>query len=89
MKKDYGMLMPFIDESHEFVNGFECGQIWEKLKIGNTFCGYMVHTENSAQIQMICDYYVVPCKIMVNKDDPGWSLFWTTSFPDELFEDLD
>lgn len=81
------LIMPFVDESPEFVNGFECGQIWEKLKAGHSFCGYLIHTENSAQVQMICDYYAVPCNINVNKDDSTWSLFWTVKFPDELFNE--
>jgi hypothetical protein len=73
------LVMPFVDESIEFVCGFECGQIWEKLKNGNSFVGYTIHTENSAQVQMICDYYKVPCKIEVFKSDPTYSLLWTTA----------
>lgn len=69
--------MPFIDESEEFVHGFECGQVWEKLKSGGSLVGYLIHTENSAQIQMICDYYKVRCKIEVHKDDSTWSCLTT------------
>lgn len=75
------LIMPFVDESPEFVNGFECGQIWEKLKNGGSLVGYTIHTENSAQMQMICDYYKVPCKINVHKSDPEWSELWTANFP--------
>lgn len=71
MKKEYGLLMPFVDASDSFTNGFECGQIWEKIKQGGSMLGYLVHLENSAQIQMICDHFECKCDIKVVTEEWG------------------
>jgi hypothetical protein len=65
------LIMPFVDETEAFCNGFECGQIWEKIKSGQEVTSYPVHLENSAQIQMICDLYLVKCEIVVTSDEWG------------------
>lgn len=88
MKKDL-MVIDFIDDSINFVHGFECGLIWNKIENGIHLVGYMIHTENSAQVQGICDYFKVHCKIEVCKEPTGWSLLTThnMNFPDEIFGD--
>jgi hypothetical protein len=48
------LLMPFLDESESFTNGFECGQIWQRVSEGETFDKQLIHTENKEQIEMIC-----------------------------------
>lgn len=53
------LLMPFIDESESFTNGFECGQIWEKISQGETLEKYLCHDENEEQIKMICESFGV------------------------------
>ena len=53
------LLMPFIDESESFTNGFECGQIWEKISQGETLEKYLCHSENEEQIKMICESFGV------------------------------
>lgn len=53
------LLMPFIDESESFTNGFECGQIWEKISQGERLEKYLCHNENEEQIKMICEGFGV------------------------------
>ncbi len=53
------LLMPFIDESESFTNGFECGQIWEKISQGEILEKYLCHSENEEQIKMICESFGV------------------------------
>lgn len=77
MSQEHRCIMPFIDESPEFVHGFECGKIWEVLRMGDELTNHPVHTENSAQLQMICDYYKVECEIKVDGYIPEWSLLTT------------
>lgn len=48
------LLMPFLDESESFTNGFECGQIWQRISEGETFEKQLIHTENKEQVEMIC-----------------------------------
>lgn len=65
------LLMPFIDESETFTLGFECGQLWEKIKEGESFERHPVHTKNIKQIELICRSFGVDFGIeYVNED---WS----------------
>jgi hypothetical protein len=66
------LLMPFIEQSEIYVHGFEAGMIWQILERGEQILGRIIHLENSAQIQMICDYYKVKCKITVQDDTYGF-----------------
>lgn len=61
MEKNYGLIMPFVDESESFVHGFECGIIWEKIKSSERLYEHLFHVENSAQVQMMCDAFEVKC----------------------------
>lgn len=79
--------MPFIDESPSFVHGYECGMIAQMLKDGNSLIGYLCHTENSAQIQMICDLYNIKCNITVI--DETWSELTTHGLVKEDLDFLD
>lgn len=58
------LLMPFTDGSEAFTNGFECGQIWEMLKNGESITDRYVHVENRKQIEMICEFYKADYLIM-------------------------
>lgn len=51
------LLVPFVDESHSFTNGFECGMIWE-LMSNNVFIeDKPVHNENLEQIKLIAEHF--------------------------------
>lgn len=71
MIENFECVMEFIDESPSFVHGYECGTISQKLQSGSILVGYLMHTENSAQVQMICDLYKIKCFIKVI--DETWS----------------
>jgi hypothetical protein len=62
------LLMPFIDESESFANGFECGIIWNKIEEGETLNGHLIHVENIKQIEMICSSFGVDCGIEIVDD---------------------
>lgn len=67
------LLMPFIDESESFTNGFECGQIWQRVSEGETFEKQLIHTENRRQIEMICELFGVDYSIKEAEHLPEWS----------------
>jgi len=69
------LLMPFIDESESFTNGFECGQVWEKISEGDCFERHLIHTENINQIKMICDSFGVEC--LIDDYNETWSYLTT------------
>lgn len=71
MSKDNALLMPFEDESPSFVNGFEIGQMWEKMNRTEDFDGYLFHTENKKQVEMMCKRFHFSCRIY--KVDETWS----------------
>ncbi len=54
MNAEYGMVMPFKDESSSFVHGFEAGILWEKMCNNEKFEKYLIHTKNIEQIEMMC-----------------------------------
>lgn len=48
------LIMPFlVDGSSSFVNGFECGQIFELAGLGRKFDEYIAHESNRMQIEEI------------------------------------
>ena len=71
------LLMPFIDQSENFVHGFECGQIWEKLEWRRNLADYMIHTVNRKQIEMMCFRAGYNCAI--EDLGNGWSKFNATA----------
>lgn len=52
----YSILLPFLDDSHSFVHGYECGMISQimdhKEPIDRT-----VHSANVEQLKMMADVY--------------------------------
>lgn len=71
------LLMPFIDNSESFTNGFECGQIWEKISQGETLDNYLCHTENEEQIILICESFGVSYKFEEVREHGKSSLYQT------------
>lgn len=65
------LLMPFIDESETFTLGFECGQLWERIKEGECFERHPVHTKNVKQIELICRSF--GADFGIEYVDDGWS----------------
>jgi hypothetical protein len=62
------LLMPFIDESESFTNGFECGQIWQMISEGDIIGRHLVHRENIEQIELICRSFGVDFGIDIADD---------------------
>jgi hypothetical protein len=49
---DYGLVLPFIDQSPEFCHGFECGVQYARMTHGRDDAfEQAVHTENLGQIR--------------------------------------
>jgi hypothetical protein len=72
------LLMPFVDESESFTNGFECGQVWQRISDGESFERCLIHKCNEKQIEMICESFGV--KYLIQKSaDPEWSLLTVES----------
>jgi hypothetical protein len=71
------LLMPFIDESESFTNGFECGIIWNKIGEGDMLDRHLIHTENIKQIEMICRSFGIEPEIEVVEN--GWAYLTTKS----------
>lgn len=62
------LLMPFIDETPSFTNGFECGQVWQRISEGDTIEKQLIHCENIEQIRLICRSFGVECGIDIADD---------------------
>lgn len=51
------LLMPFVDQSENFTNGFECGQIWEQMIEEKEISNRPVHSVNVKQIELMCEHF--------------------------------
>jgi len=67
------LLMPFIGDNDNpvFVNGFECGMIWEQINNKKDIIGQPFHSDNIEQMHLICDYYNV--EYYISPVDEEWS----------------
>lgn len=70
-EKEFNIVMPFDDQSHSFAHGFECGQIWEKMKLTEKFESHLFHTQNKKQVENMCKRFHYTCKI--ETIDEYWS----------------
>jgi hypothetical protein len=77
------LLMPFLDKSENFTNGFECGIVWNKIEEGETLERHLIHEENIHQIEMICKSFGVEAEIEVTEN--GWAYLTLRSVGDLLF----
>lgn len=53
-EEEFACLMPFFDQSHSFVHGYECGQIWETMGRGEPI-ERIVHAANLGQLRRMAD----------------------------------
>lgn len=65
------LIMPFIDESKSFTEGFECGMIWGLIKSGECLDNHPIHNVNVEQVKMICETFGADYSITGFCD--GWS----------------
>lgn len=65
------LLMPFLNESHDYTLGFEAGQIWEIICEGNIVENKPFHTSQRDQIILMCE--TIGCNYEINKLDDVWS----------------
>lgn len=70
--------MPFKDQSSSFTNGFECGQIWEKIQAGENIENYLCHYVNKDQIVEIAKTF--GCDALFVDLDETWSEVTVKSF---------
>lgn len=63
------LLMPFLDESNSYTNGFEVGLLWEKMSNGETFSNQLIHDENVDQIKLMCDHFGYEYSITSTTED--------------------
>lgn len=52
---EYGLIVSFEDQSPSYVNGFEAGGIWERLRSGNEAeIEVTIHTANRETVSRMC-----------------------------------
>lgn len=53
-EQEYGLLVPFVDQSESFALGFEAGRFWEQMEARREIHGEMLHAKNREQFEMFC-----------------------------------
>ena len=85
MEEQNELLMPFFDSSESFTNGFECGQIWEKLQNGEKLDKYLVHRCNIEQIKKIAEIFMTKISVRKTSEDE-WCTITTKDFDLVFFD---
>lgn len=81
---EYRPLMAFFDESVSFCNGFECGQIWQRMDAKEPLA-QNVHAANVEQIKAMADVhgYQVDFTLYSPGEDPENTWRWMIGAPGE------
>lgn len=74
--KKYSLLMSFVDQSHSFVHGYECGKLWELMDRGEPI-DQNVHSANAEQIRMMAKHhdYKIELEPFSREMDPDGTYF--------------
>lgn len=70
---NYVLLMPFLDESANFSNGFAMGQLWEKMSNNEEFENHSVRQENGEQVELMANHFGY--NFSLTEYDEEWLLF--------------
>ena len=57
MEQESYLVMPFLDPSQSFTNGFECGKIWNDMETGKSFDKYLMHEANRQQVILMTKHF--------------------------------
>lgn len=68
---EYGLLVAFPDQSESFTLGFEAGQCWERLEVGDIE-DCTIHTENEEVVRRIARHFFYDVEFE-RTDVDGWS----------------
>lgn len=66
------LLMPFKNDSTDFAEGFQCGQIWERLNHNDVIEGLLIHRAIVPQVEMMCKRF--HCEYKIEPAYEGWSI---------------
>lgn len=68
-QSEYGLLLPFDDESESFTLGFEAGRIETSMRLGEIEVVCTVHSANHDIILRMADLYGYSCQITETEFD--------------------
>ncbi len=69
---DYGLMVAFTDESPSFVNGYEAGMLWERMRSGTVAeIETTTHAENRDVIQRMATADGWDCEVKASEVE-GW-----------------
>lgn len=71
MDSSYGLIVSFPDQSETFVLGFEAGQCWQRLEMGNAE-DVTMHSENQEVFRRIARNYSYD--VHFEPAGEGWSV---------------
>lgn len=69
----YVLMMPFLDESPNFCNGFAMGQMWEKMSNSEEFERHAVQQANGGQVELMAAHFGY--EYALTEYDEEWLLF--------------
>ena len=73
---EYDLLMPFLDDSESFANGFDCGKLWVAMERGQPVRGFFRQSMKS-QFEMMCRRHLYTYQLQDSSPD----YFWVDAVP--------
>lgn len=70
-EQEFGLLLPFTDDSHSFCHGFEAGQVWSELTARRSVRRRVVHRANLDQFKGVARSLRLRFD-WVETDSPEW-----------------
>jgi hypothetical protein len=80
------LLMPFINQSVDYVLGVELGILWEKFEQGVEVSNYLIRQDNLEQIKMMCEVFHLD--ISVEHLSEGWANITTHNRIHDLLDNI-
>lgn len=80
--KENVLLCSIINDSPDFISGFECGQIWEVMGLGNELKSRPVRPISIEQIRLTCEAF--GRTLIVEHEQEDWVIISTIFKAGEL-----
>src|SRR5690606_17964348 len=75
---EYGLVMPFFDDSPSFCHGFECGINWMAWRLG-TYGECSIHSANIDQHRRMATHFDLAFDVV--SDDGEWAVITVSRTP--------
>lgn len=66
------LILPFFSDDPEFIDGYETGSLYERIRLGDQIKEQPIHRRNKAQLELVCVHF--DRKYNIYDMDENWSM---------------